>query len=90
MLEPTKEERVKGEATVREIFKISKIGTIGGCLVSSGVIMRNNYVRVIRDGIVIYPTKEGAKGEIGTLKRFKDDAKEVKNGLECGLSLIHI
>ena len=85
MLEPTKEERVKGEATVREIFKISKIGTIGGCLVSSGVIMRNNYVRVIRDGIVIYPTKEGAKGEIGTLKRFKDDAKEVKNGLECGI-----
>ncbi len=85
MLEPTKEERVKGEATVRETFKISKIGTIGGCLVSSGIITRNNFVRVIRDGIVIYPTKEGAKGEIGTLKRFKDDVKEVKNGLECGI-----
>ncbi len=85
MLEPTKEERVKGEATVREVFKISKVGTIAGCLVQSGIVTRNNYVRVIRDGIVIYPTKEGVKGEIGTLKRFKDDVKEVKNGLECGI-----
>ncbi len=85
MLEPTKEERVRGEAVVREVFKISKLGSIGGCLVTSGVIARNNHVRVIRDGIVIYPTKEGVKGEIGTLKRFKDDVKEVKNALECGI-----
>jgi len=85
MLEPTKEERITGEATVRETFKISKVGTIAGCQVTSGLVSRNAYVRVIRDGIVIYPTKEGAKAEISTLKRFKDDVKEVKNGLECGI-----
>lgn len=85
MLEPTKEERITGEATVRETFKISKVGTIGGCFVNTGNITRNNFVRVIRDGIVIYPNKEGATGEIGALKRFKDDAKEVKAGLECGI-----
>ena len=85
MLEPTKEEKITGEATVREIFKISKVGTIAGCQVSSGMISRSDKIRVIRDGIVIYPTKEGAQGDIATLKRFKDDVKEVKKGLECGI-----
>jgi len=85
MLEPTKEERITGEAVVRETFKISKVGTIAGSYVTSGLISRSNFVRVVRNGIVVYPTKEGVKAEIGTLKRFKDDAKEVKNGLECGI-----
>jgi translation initiation factor IF-2 len=87
MLEPTKEEKITGEAEVREVFKISKLGTIAGCLVTSGVISRNSFVRLIRDGIVAYPTKEGAVAEISTLKRFKDDMKEVKNGLECGIMI---
>ena len=85
MLEPTKEEKITAEATVRETFKISKVGTIAGSYINSGSISRNSLVRVIRDGIVIYPTKEGAKGEISALKRFKDDVKEVKSGLECGI-----
>lgn len=85
LLEPTKEERILAEATVRETFKISKVGTIAGCYVNSGTIRRNSYIRVIRDGIVIFPTKQGATGEISALKRFKDDVKEVKNGLECGI-----
>lgn len=85
MLEPTKEERITGEAEVRETFKISKVGTIAGSYMTSGVIKRNSFIRVIRDGIVIYPTKEGAIGELSALKRFKDDAKEVKKGLECGI-----
>ena len=85
MLEPTKEERITAELTIRETFKISKVGTIAGCYVNTGTVHRNSHLRVIRDGIVIYPTKEGAVGEIGALKRFKDDAKEVKSGLECGL-----
>ena len=87
MLEPTKEEKILGELEVRDTFKISKIGTIAGCFVSSGLINRNSFVRVIRDGIVVYPTKEGAKAEVGTLRRFKDDVKEVKNGLECGVTV---
>ncbi len=85
MLEPTKEEKITGEATVREVFKISKVGTIAGCQVSNGMISRSDKIRVIRDGIVIYPTKEGVQGSIATLKRFKDDVKEVKKGLECGI-----
>ena len=85
MLEPTKEEKVTGEATVQEIFKISKVGTIAGCKVTSGLISRSDKIRVIRNGIVVYPTKEGVQGDIATLKRFKDDVKEVKNGFECGI-----
>ncbi len=87
MLEPTKEEKITSEVQVREVYKISKIGTIAGCYVSSGIINRNHYIRVIRDGIVVYPTKEGANGEISSLKRFKDDAKEVRTGLECGITI---
>jgi len=87
MLEPTKEEKITCQVEVREVFKISKVGTIAGCFVQEGKITRNTHVRVIRDGIVIYPTKEGVVGEIDSLKRFKDDVKEVKNGMECGLSV---
>ncbi len=87
MLEPTEEEKMMAQVEIRETFKISKVGTIAGCFVQDGVITRNTKIRVIRDGIVIYPTKEGVVGELASLKRFKDDAKEVKKGLECGLSI---
>ncbi len=87
MLEPTKEEKVIGEVQVRETYKISKVGTIAGCYVQDGKITRNAHIRLIRNGIVIYPTKEGVHGEVSSLKRFKDDAKEVKSGLECGLTI---
>ena len=87
MLEPTKEEKITGQVAVREVFKISKIGTVAGCYVEEGKILRNNHIRLIRDGIVIYPTKEGVTGEIASLKRFKDDVKEVKSGMECGISI---
>ena len=87
MLEPTKEERITGQVEVRETYKISRIGTIAGCYVQDGFISRNSLIRVIREGIVIYPTKEGSTGEVSTLKRFKDDVKEVKAGLECGLTV---
>jgi translation initiation factor IF-2 len=66
---------------VRETFKISKVGTIAGCMVMDGVITRNTRVRVIRDGVVQYT------GELGSLKRFKDDVREVKKGLDCGLNI---
>ena len=81
MLEPTFEEVVTGQAVVRETFKVSKVGTIAGCYVTDGFIKRDALVRVIREGIVIY------EGELSSLKRFKDDVKEVKTGYECGLSI---
>ena len=87
MLEPTKEEKILGTAEVRETFKISRVGTIAGCFVTEGKILRNAHVRLIREGIVKYPVKEGAHGELSSLKRFKDDAKEVKNAMECGMSI---
>jgi len=87
MLEPTKEERVVGQVEVRETYKISKVGTVAGCYVQEGRLDRNTHVRLIRNGIVVYPTKEGAHGEIASLKRYKDDVKEVKAGLECGISI---
>ncbi len=87
MLEPTEEERIKGLVDVREIFKISKVGTIAGCFVQDGSIDRNSFVRVIRNGIVIYPTKANQKATLSSLKRFKNDVKEVKAGLECGLTI---
>jgi translation initiation factor IF-2 len=87
MLEPTKEEKITGQVEVREIFKISKIGTVAGCQVLEGRISRNSLIRIVRDGIVVYPTKENVHGELSTLKRFKDDVKEVKAGLECGLTI---
>ena len=87
MLEPTKEERIQGMVEVRETYKISRIGTIAGCFVQEGLVSRNSLIRIIRDGIVVYPTKEGATGELSSLKRFKDDAKEVKKGFECGITI---
>ncbi len=87
MLEPTKEEKIQGQVEVRETYKISKIGTIAGSYVTEGKIFRNSKIRVIRDGIVVYPTKEGVVGELSGLKRFKDDAKEVKFGFECGITI---
>ncbi|MDX2069081.1 MAG: translation initiation factor IF-2 [Haliscomenobacter sp.] len=87
MLEPTKEEKITGLVEIREVYKISKVGTIAGCLVSEGKITRNSHIRVVRDGIVVFPTREGAHGEVASLKRFKEDQREVKAGLECGLSI---
>ncbi len=87
LLEPKEEEEVTGYVEIREVYSISRIGKIAGCYVQSGKITRNSMVRVIRDGVVIYPTKEGVVGHLASLKRFKDDAKEVKNGMECGLSI---
>jgi len=87
MLEPTKEEKIVSQVEVREVYKISKVGTIAGCFVQEGTITRNTFIRLVRNGIVIFPTQEGANGEVSSLKRFKDDAKEVKTGLECGISI---
>ena len=81
MLEPTTEEVITGNIEVREVFKISKIGTVAGCYVTEGTVSRKNKVRLIRDGIVAY------EGEINQLKRFKDDVNEVKSGYECGVSI---
>ncbi len=87
MLEPTKEEKVIGQIEVRETYKISKIGTIAGCYVTEGKVTRNSLIRLVREGIVVYPTKQGVTGEISSLKRFKEDAKEVKSGFECGITI---
>ncbi len=87
MLEPTKEEEIVGQAEVREVFKISKVGTVAGCYVQEGKIARGQYARVIRDGIVIYPVNEGQHVDITSLKRFKEDVKEVRSGMECGLTI---
>jgi len=87
LLEPKEEEKITAQVEVREVYKISRVGTIAGCIVQEGKVARNNYIRIIRDGIVIYPTKEGAVGEISSLKRFKDDVKEVKVNTECGVSI---
>ncbi|HEX7545658.1 MAG TPA: translation initiation factor IF-2 [Gemmatimonadaceae bacterium] len=81
MLRPDEKEVVFGEAEVRETFKVSKIGTIAGCHVRSGLINRQGRVRVIRDGVEVYD------GVIGSLRRFKDDVKEVKDGFECGIGV---
>jgi len=87
LLEPTKEEKIVSTVEIKEVYKISKVGTVAGCQVSEGKIMRNHNIRLIRDGIVIFPNKEGVIGELSSLKRFKDDVKEVRNGMECGLTI---
>ena len=81
MLSPEFKEEIMGTAEIRDVFKITKVGTIAGCYVTEGKMNRNNNVRVIRDGIVIYT------GALGSLKRFKDDVKEVQHGYECGLNI---
>ncbi|MBK7938057.1 MAG: translation initiation factor IF-2 [Lewinellaceae bacterium] len=87
MLEPTKEEEIVGQVEVREVYKISKIGTVAGCYVQEGKISRNHFIRLIRDGIVVYPVNPGQNAEVSSLKRFKEDQKEVKAGLECGITI---
>ena len=81
MLAPVMKEEIVCSVEVMEVFKISKVGTVAGCLVREGKVTRNTNVRVIRDGIVVYT------GKLGSLKRFKDDVKEVATGLECGLNI---
>src|SRR5690606_7872693 len=81
MLAPEFKEEILGVAEIRETFRISKVGTIAGCYVTEGRILRSSKVRVIRDGIVKH------EGVLGSLKRFKDDVKEVKNNYECGLNI---
>lgn len=81
MLSPEIKEELTGYVEVREVFKITKVGTVAGCMVKEGKLKRANKIRLIRDGIVIY------SGELGSLKRFKDDVKEVTAGFECGLNI---
>jgi translation initiation factor IF-2 len=81
LLKPEQKEVVLGEAEVRQLFKISGVGTVAGCYVKSGLIQRTAKARVIRDGTVVYA------GAFASLRRFKDDVKEVKDGLECGIGI---
>jgi translation initiation factor IF-2 len=81
LLEPTIKETYQGRAEVLETFRIPKVGTIAGCRVTDGVIKNNSEVRLLRDNVVVF------KGKVGSLRRFKDDAKEVTNGMECGISI---
>ncbi len=81
MLSPTMKEEITGTAEIRETFKISKVGTIAGCMVVSGKIIRSSGIRLIREGVVVYT------GELDSLKRFKDDAKEVAKGYDCGIQI---
>jgi translation initiation factor IF-2 len=85
-LKPIEEVVHLGRAVIRETFKISKVGTIAGCYVTSGVIERNARVRVIREGVVVFPQGDKVVG-LDSLKRFKDDAREVREGFECGMKL---
>lgn len=83
LLAPVYEEVVIGQAEVRQTFKVSKIGTIAGCMVTDGKLVKDCKVRLIRQGIVVYD------GQLGSLKRFQNDAKEVTNGYECGLTIMN-
>ena len=82
LLSPDIKEEIIGSAEIRDIFKISKLGTIAGCMVTSGKITRNSGIRVIREENIIFD------GKLSSLKRFKDDAKEVAKGYDCGLQII--
>ena len=81
LLAPTLREKALGKVEIRETFSVSKVGTIAGCYVTDGKVLRNAQVRLIRDHVVIW------EGKLASLKRFKDDAREVQSGYECGLSL---
>jgi translation initiation factor IF-2 len=81
MLTPDKKEEVIGNAEIRQVFKVSKIGSIAGCMVTSGIVRRSARVRLLRNNVVVFT------GELESLKRFKDDAREVKEGFECGLNI---
>jgi translation initiation factor IF-2 len=80
-LKPMEKEKITGHLEIRQVFKSSRIGNIAGCFVTDGVIKRSSKIRLVRDGVVIY------EGDIETLKRFKDDQREVKEGYECGLKI---
>src|SRR5262249_35990180 len=80
-LEPIIKEHYLGRAEVRETFRVPKVGTVAGCYVQDGLIKRDSEVRLVRDGVQVY------KGKVGSLKRFKDDASEVRNGMECGINI---
>jgi translation initiation factor IF-2 len=81
LLEPTYKEAVVGQAEVRQLFKVPKIGVIAGCYVTDGKVTRNSEARLIRDNVVVHT------GKLGSLRRFKDDASEVKQGYECGIGI---
>ena len=81
MLSPEKKENVLGQVEIRQVFRISKVGAVAGCMVLSGIVKRNAMVRVLRDNVVVHT------GELDSLKRYKDDVREVKEGFECGLNL---
>jgi translation initiation factor IF-2 len=81
MLTPDKKEEVIGTAEIRQVLRVSKIGAIAGCMVTSGVVRRNAKLRLLRNNVVVFT------GELDSLKRFKDDAKEVKENFECGLTV---
>jgi translation initiation factor IF-2 len=81
LLEPTYKETYLGRAEVRETFRIPKVGTVAGCYVQDGIIKRDAEVRLLRDNVQIY------KGKVGSLRRFKDDASEVRSGMECGIAI---
>ena len=81
MLDPVYEEKILGSVEVRQLFKFSKVGVIAGSYVTDGIIKRDSKARIIRDGVVIYD------GEIGSIQREKDSVKEVKKGLECGITI---
>ncbi len=81
LLTPDETEEIKGTAEIRELFRIPKQGVIAGCYVQSGTINRSNMIRIIRDGVAIY------SGPIASLRRFKDDVKEVSSGFECGIKV---
>ena len=81
MLTPEKKEAVVGNVEVRNVFKISKVGTVAGCMVTDGIVRRGSSIRLIRGGVVVHT------GELDSLKRFKEDVREVKAGFECGLGI---
>ena len=81
MLAPEVKEVVTGQAEIRQVIKVSKVGNIAGCYVTDGFIRRNCGIRLLRDSVVVY------EGKLGSLKRFQDDVKEVASGFECGLSI---
>lgn len=81
LLDPVFEQSVIGEVEVRETYNVSRIGTIAGCMVTNGVVKKNSIIKLVRDGKIIF------EGKLGSLKRFKDDVKEVKQGYDCGLTL---
>src|SRR5690625_7971684 len=85
-VEANKEEKVTAQLEVRDTFKGSREGTVAGCIVQEGVINRNNFVRVVGEGVGIYHTKEGGVGELSSLKRYKDDVREVRSGEEGGIT----